>query len=547
MADVSKKPENNEMTNDDHTESDNIDKVPLIHDPDYLEKQNPVEEFDPYVVFIEKPEEKIHDYYIDGQKWDGSTTKFIHSFFSDFDADAIIQKMRLGKSWGPKHKYWGMTDEQIKQKWEDSNKDAGPLGTAMHAKIEKFYNIPELFPLQEPSREKLLKYYTVEELDVPEIQQFLKYHKEWPSFRKWKPFRTELRVFDRALQIPGSVDMLYLSPRSTPENPLLIMVDWKRSKEIKMKSFYSREQGKYITGNGPCQDLPDCNYYHYSLQVNWYTALIERNTRYRVEEMYVAVFHPSAPDYQVYPVSRHFNVIFSMIQIRLDQQAAKALDQQATKEQELETKTDQTEQEKSEPDVQITCEPDVVMETQRLPVEVSANIVTLDVDIIVQQCNCLAVKSHGLSKEIADSLDVDVYKLRKSTSSRKNLAKPADRGFPGTIEVVTVSDSIPNPRPKYVACLFSQFSPGKPNQYYQDIVSAHGFTDNAEQRLTWFRECLVNFKNFCDPSEIKSIAFPKYIGCGLAGGDYNLYQKALNEFIEGLPNEISIYIVNFNQ
>ena len=84
-------------------------------------------------------------------------------------------------------------------------------------------------------------------LNVPEIHQFLNYHAEWPTFRKWRPFRTELRVFDRALEIPGSVDMLYWSPRSTKENPLLILVDWKRSKEIKMKSFYNRANGGFTT------------------------------------------------------------------------------------------------------------------------------------------------------------------------------------------------------------------------------------------------------------------------------------------------------------
>ena len=306
--------------------------VPLTYDSDHLQKAHPVVEFDPHVVFVEDPELEIHDYYVDGRKWEGSTTGFIHSFFTEFDADKIIQTMQSSKSWGPKHKYWGMTPDQIKQLWKDSNKDAAPLGTAMHAKLEKFYNIPALFPLRRPPRELLLEHYTAEELDVPEFQQFLNYHEEWPLYRKWTPFRTELRVFDRALEIPGSVDMLYWSPRSTPENPLLILVDWKRSKEIKMKSFYNRATGKFPTGKGPCQDLHDCNYFHYSLQVNMYAALIERNTPYRIDEMYLGVFHPTAPNYKVHPVSRYFGVIFPMIQLRLDERQLR-LDEQTLKRQ----------------------------------------------------------------------------------------------------------------------------------------------------------------------------------------------------------------------
>lgn len=294
----------------------------LNYDPDYLQKEYPVIEFDPYVVFEENTKLQIHDYYVDGRKWEGSTTRYIHSFFNEFDADKTIQGMRLSKSWGPKHKYWGMTDCQIKEKWEDVNKDAAPLGHAMHARIEKFYNIPALFTWQKPNDELLLAYYTKEEIERTEFQQFLQYHTEWPSFRKWRPFRTELRVFDRLLEIPGSIDMLYWSPRSTKEHPLLILVDWKRSKEIKTKSFFNQKDKRFITGKGACADLLDCNYIHYSLQLNMYAALIERNSPYRIEEMYLAVFHPTAPSYKVFAVSRYFEVIFPMLQLRLNEVAA---------------------------------------------------------------------------------------------------------------------------------------------------------------------------------------------------------------------------------
>src|SRR5688572_289808 len=106
----------------------------------YLQEQYPIEEFDPHISFIEE----THEYFIDGKKYDGSCTGFCHSFFSHFDADKVIANMVTGKSWKPGHKYWGMTPDQIKAQWDNANKDAAPDGTKMHAKIEKFYNIPEL-------------------------------------------------------------------------------------------------------------------------------------------------------------------------------------------------------------------------------------------------------------------------------------------------------------------------------------------------------------------------------------------------------------------
>ena len=56
-------------------------------------------------------------------------------------------------------------------------------------------------------------------------------------------------------------------------------------------------------------------------------------------------------------------------------------------------------------------------------------------DAIVQQCNCLAVRSHGLSARIADKYWwADVYHLRRP-ERRRNLAVPEDRAKPGYIQI----------------------------------------------------------------------------------------------------------------
>ena len=55
-------------------------------------------------------------------------------------------------------------------------------------------------------------------------------------------------------------------------------------------------------------------------------------------------------------------------------------------------------------------------------------------DAIVHQCNCLAVRSHGLIAKIADKYWwADAYHLRRP--ERRNLAVPEDRMEPGTIEI----------------------------------------------------------------------------------------------------------------
>ena len=67
-----------------------------------------------------------------------------------------------------------------------------------------------------------------------------------------------------------------------------------------------------------------------------------------------------------------------------------------------------------------------------------------EADAIVHQCNCLTVKALGLSAQIAKKYPwADVYRFRRSQGGsfwshyhRKNLAIPADRKEPGTIQII---------------------------------------------------------------------------------------------------------------
>ncbi len=49
-----------------------------------------------------------------------SVTRWNHSHFDHFDADKIIDKMMMGRNWGPANKYWGMSKMEIKKMWKDS-------------------------------------------------------------------------------------------------------------------------------------------------------------------------------------------------------------------------------------------------------------------------------------------------------------------------------------------------------------------------------------------------------------------------------------------
>ena len=142
---------------------------------------------------------------------------------------------------------------------------------------------------------------------------------------------------------------------------------------------------------------------------------------------------------------------------------------------------------------------------------------------ILQQCNCLTVTSHGLSKTLADHFDHgDAYKDRRRVG-RRNLAIPEDRSVPGTVTILD-GDSGPS-----IICVYGQYRPGKTNSRYSYPTE---YPDTLSDRLKYFEECLDGLIEFFgeETSECPTIAVPFNIGCGLAGGRWDRYLALLNTF-----------------
>ena len=190
-----------------------------------------------------------------------------------------------------------------------------------------------------------------------------------------------------------------------------------------------------------------------------------------------------------------------------------------------------------------------LIQTQKITTTaiVVGDIVLLEADLLVQQCNCLTTQTRGLSDYLSKTLGVNIYSDRKFHLPRKNLSVVEDRGVPGTCVIVpNLNRSVQYPS-KYVACLLAQFAPGKPKKFYQDVVAEYSFKDNAEDRLEWFSQSLKNLKvqlSQEDYRAVKRIAFPKLIGCGLAGGKPALYKKVIDEFVASLEgsNVVEVYL-----
>jgi hypothetical protein len=235
-------------------------------------------------------DEPTHIYTVNGT-YEGyiSCTGFLHAFFGHFDAAATVKKMRASPKW-PQSKYYGMTDEAIIKLWSDSGAAASEAGTAMHLAIEQFLNDAHA------------------EI-VPAVTQT----KEWDYFMDfWRehgddlePFRTEWEVWAEEIKLAGSIDMIFRR-KSTGE---YLVYDWKRSREIKTDN-------KFQQGLGPLSHLPDCNYWHYALQLNVYRWMLQTHYGLKITELAILVFHPENKGYKRYKLPLMEDEVEMMIECR---------------------------------------------------------------------------------------------------------------------------------------------------------------------------------------------------------------------------------------
>ena len=235
-------------------------------------------------------DEPTHRYTINGT-CDGwiSCTGFLHMFFPHFDPDTTISKMMKSPKW-TSSKYYGMTAEEIKKQWNDSGKEASGAGTAMHLAIEMHHNGAE--HLVEDSVK-----------ETPEWKYFMNY---WNDFKdELTPFRTEWEVWSEEHKLAGSIDMIYKKKDGT-----YAVYDWKRSKEIKTSNTFEN-------GYAPVDHLPNCNYWHYTLQLNVYKWFLETFYGIVISELCILVFHPDNENYRRYRLNILEDEVKDMLECRL--------------------------------------------------------------------------------------------------------------------------------------------------------------------------------------------------------------------------------------
>ena len=136
-------------------------------------------------------------------------------------------------------------------------------------------------------------------------------------------------------------------------------------------------------------------------------------------------------------------------------------------------------------------------------------------DYILHQCNCITRNAAGLAFSLFNKFPyANVYKTR------------ADFSVPGTIQVC--GNGLGE---RYIINMFSQYAPGK--------CWNNSETDTYELRKQYFKSCLSEVAKI---QNLKSVALPVGIGCGLAGGKWEDYYQMISDFADNNPHvEVVLY------
>jgi CRISPR/Cas system-associated exonuclease Cas4 (RecB family) len=250
-----------------------------------------------------KFEEQGHIYTIlnDAHTKYTSVTTWNHSHFPHFDADKTIKNMMNSKQWKEGYKYWGLTAQEIKNMWEQNGKNASGLGTSLHYDIECFMNNNTL--KKNYTHVDLLSHNNILCKEEPkEWKHFMNFLKDSPHM---KPYRTEWMIYDEELKLAGSIDMVYEN-----EDGTLSIYDWKRCKDIsKINTF-----NKYAIPP-TISHMFDSNFWHYSLQLNTYKAILEKNYGKIITTLCLVQLHPDKENYELHylPILREeINTLFEL-------------------------------------------------------------------------------------------------------------------------------------------------------------------------------------------------------------------------------------------
>ncbi len=192
--------------------------------------------------------EDAHSYIDNFGKIYRSVTTLIGKSFKEFDVDAISIKCAS--------KY-GMTPEDLAEKWKKDGKEAARKGTRLHENCEnQILGKIENIHLPEDVMERI-KFKYIKKIVDGMITLYGRENME-----------PEKLIFSPMYGISGTIDLLV----KLTDNKYIIY-DWKVLKKDLSKTSFNNEMGL----NNLTKNIPNSNFWHYALQQQTYELILKND------------------------------------------------------------------------------------------------------------------------------------------------------------------------------------------------------------------------------------------------------------------------------
>lgn len=160
---------------------------------------------------------------------------------------------------------------EILQSYEDKKNVACERGTAIHAKLEDLFYQKDKKAISKYAGGgtfEIKKGYYQLDLDRAIYPEFL------ISYN-----------FDDYLKVAGQVDLLCKDGND------ITIIDWKSNAKIDRESYFDRNTKKRQMMKFPLDNIQDCNFYHYSLQLSLYAYLLQKiNPKFEIKKLIIVHF-----------------------------------------------------------------------------------------------------------------------------------------------------------------------------------------------------------------------------------------------------------------
>lgn len=186
----------------------------------------------------------------------------------------------------------GITPDEMKAVWKLNNLYSTHRGTILHNYIENYYN-NKIVPYNKEEVEKDLgsdEHNRLRDEIQILVKQFKDFYKDTPDLL---PLKKEFVVGDIiGTRICGMLDLIAYNTK----NNTFEIYDYKTNKEIKFASKYKKQL------LSPLDDIDECEFNVYSLQLNVYKHFIEKYTKIKIDKLYVVWFNVKNDTYQLIPL-----------------------------------------------------------------------------------------------------------------------------------------------------------------------------------------------------------------------------------------------------